>query len=165
MRIHTDLLEADIREAGRLAKVGFQRLNPKGSRVKARAFDVILSGRGRMGTRYGDNQGMQSATWDEWGVFLGILFAHDSTASAPPYYVNAEHFEWSTDGRFSDGQEVTLCRHMKWDWNGESVTKRYYVQQCAKCGTLKRTLAAGVPWSVIGGVPMEFVKAIAPTRS
>lgn len=142
MRIHTNLTESDILSAGVQAGVTFERLNEHGSRShRARAFDVILSGRGRRGNRYGHGD-FQSATWDQWGVFLGALYRKDPLMIAGEAYQNAEHFMWSTNNRF-DGSDFVHCYHQRWTFDGYAATNGYGVSRCTKCGTVKRWLTGG----------------------
>lgn len=140
MRIHTDLNERDIRAAAIVAGVSFTRFETHGSRKRARAFDVILTGSSTRKQNGGDEY---AATWDEWGVFLGVLYVADPMMNAT-YYENAEHFEWSTCGRFNGDEPFTHCPNHKWAFAGEPCAF-----ECTKCGATKRH----GKWSDIGSVP------------
>lgn len=152
MRLHTDkLIGAQLHDAARKAGVTFYRYQEKGSHSRNRAFDVILEGSGRTGTRYGNSGGSgagryTAATWDEWGIFLGELFRIDPQIKAT-YYHDGEHFRWATGGRFDEltaaGQHI---RH-RWNYSGESVTGAYAVRECP-CGAINRWLT-GVTWDYL----------------
>lgn len=142
MRIHTTkLTEADIVVAAIGAGARIERLDEHGSRKRARAFDVILSGKGRRGSQYNGGT-VKSATWDQWGMFLGALYRKDPLMIAGEAYVNAEHFAWSTNDRFN-GEEFEHCHHQKWEWQGTAAGGRCNAQECTKCGTVKRWLITG----------------------
>lgn len=139
MRIHTSATEADVRAAGRLARVTFARLDVYGSRTSDRAFDVILTGEssrlpngGRDGTyRYGaDND--HAATWDQWGVFLAGIFTVDIWASCPAYSDFGD-FSWQTDGRFNQGWPVDAHGDHSWG-NGREPRS----QECRRCTAVRR---------------------------
>lgn len=149
MRIHTRLDRATIEQAARSAGAGLLRLSEHGSRSAPRAFEVILSGNGITGGQYG-TLGGRSATWDEWGIFLGALYRRDAQAKAGPY-LNAEHFEWSTGGRY-DLAFTPACQHLrhKWARTGHVVTGSYAVSECA-CGAVQRWLTPGHTWADIAG--------------
>ena len=104
MRIHTSVLTmSDIHEAARVARVDFGRLNEHGSRTRARAFDVTLTGESRRRPNdRGSNPGAYAATWDQWGVFLAVLFDRDP-AMVTPYYSDRDDFERKTAYRFHGG--------------------------------------------------------------
>lgn len=55
-----------------------------------------------------------AATWDQWGVFLSVLFAHDPAMRVGgykrPYYTGSADFHFQTDGRFN--QDMVLS-HMR----------------------------------------------------
>lgn len=138
MRIHSDNLSAeDIYAAATRAGVGLYRMAPHGSRSRKRAFDVILEGSGRTGTRYGMNRDMIAATWDEWGIFLAEIFRRDAAAVVPKVYLSADHYHWVTGGRFRDLRvEDQHLRH-KWEGYDRSITGAYAVREC-KCGAVMR---------------------------
>lgn len=149
MRIHTDTLtDQDIRDAARRAGVDLYRMTVHGSRKRARAYDVILEGTGRTGTRYGQNTDMVAATWDEWGIFLAELFRRDDRLTIPRVYEDGEHFRWATAGRYDNltpaGQHV---RH-RWEHQGVAVTGSYSASDC-RCGARVRRLSYGYTWAAL----------------
>lgn len=101
MRIHTyTLTERDVYEAaGAASKFGHGRcfvanLSRHGSRSHDHAFAVNLTGDGTVNKRrvnYGTSQTRDrfdrefAATWDQWGVFLAVLFDRDPDMIAGPY--------------------------------------------------------------------------------
>ena len=198
MRIHTKLTRQDIQDAvmrsrvlgpgtaqneyrARTAKarayitgVGISALTEHGSRTHDRAFEVQLSGdssRGPNSGRYGmDDWSDKAATWDQWGLFLSVLFEVDPAArvggAKNPIYIDRDHFHWSTGGRYlgtPDDNGVSRIdaptgtfltagkgyhRQHKWTPGGSSVTGAYYVSECA-CGAIARRVAYGRSWSEI----------------
>lgn len=140
MRIHTShLSDSDIIRAGRAAGVTFERLEARGSKSRIRAFDVLLAGSGVTGGQWG-NSGKdgaapyKAATWDEWGIFLGALFAADPAAKCS-YYHDAADFHWQTGGRF---QELTPARqHIRHKWEYvQTLTGR--TQHVCACTAVRR---------------------------
>lgn len=108
-----------------------------GSRSHARAFEVRLRGNGRTGGQWG-NTDAPSATWDEWGVFLGRLYAIDpymmcGNAKAP-VYLDRDDFDYQTDYRF-DGGVIPEDTHVKHFW--DFVDR--YTQSCPKCSAVRNT--------------------------
>lgn len=141
MRIHTDqLTEQDIRDAARSAGVGLYRMNRHGSRRRSHAFDVILEGTGRTGTRYGQNLDMIAATWDEWGIFLSELFAADQTLTIPGVYEDGDHFYWVTNHRFMHLRPTDQHVRHRWGYGAISVTRDYVVVTCQRCDAVQRRL-------------------------
>jgi hypothetical protein len=145
MRIHSDSIETlDIRKAATLAAVDFTRFDLKGSRSRAQAFDVILSGNsGRQQNGGGD----EAASWDQWGIFLGHLHRLDPNLKTP-YYQGADHFVWVTAGRFTPEFSPGDChRQHKWGMNLASATGSYYVTECDRgkdpCGAVQRWMRHG----------------------
>lgn len=136
MRIHTDLTEGDIRAAGRLAGVGFERLTVHGSRTRPRAFDVILTGLSIHANHWTRSGEYRAATWDQWGVFLGALYRQDSAMVSA--YQNADHFVWSTNGRYA-GAAFEPCLLHKWNHEYDRYQTHGH-QTCTKCGAIRRWL-------------------------
>jgi hypothetical protein len=148
MRIHSDHLDArEVQKAATLAGVGFTRFSLHGSRSRAGAFDVILTGASPRNQNGGSDK---AATWDQWGVFLSTLFAVDPKM-VTPYYADAEHFHWSTGNRYA---EFNLAddhvKGHKWEFSGDSAGGGYMVHECA-CGAIRRFIHRGT-WA-------EFVAA------
>lgn len=141
MRIHSNTLDAlEIRKAARLAGVTFSRFDLKGSRKREAAFDVILSGASPRRQNGGEDF---AATWDQWGHFLGTLFAVDP-AMVTPYYESAEHFHWSTGNRYvSFDRADDHVKGHNWEWSGFTVTGSYHVSECRNCGAVRRFLTSG----------------------
>jgi len=139
MRIHSDFIEdLDVRKAARRASVDFTRFDLKGSRSRDHAFDVILTGSSSRNQNMGGPD--KAATWDEWGIFLGTLFALDP-AMVTPYYESADHFDWATGGRYRDGVlRGEAHQNHKWEWTGSSAGGNYFVHEC-QCGAIRRFLA------------------------
>lgn len=139
MRLHTDTLtERDIRQAARFAGVRFLRLEEKGSKSRVRAFIVHLAGSSPRRTQGNEDY---AATWDEWGMFFGHLFHLDPEmiARGMGRYDNAEHFHWSTVGRFK--LMIPLLQHNhRWEYSGSAATGAYWVQQCKSCPATFRVL-------------------------
>jgi hypothetical protein len=108
MRIHTDLTFDEVRNARSAAgaPIAFQTITEHASRTHARSFEIRLTGSGGRTNsgRYGAGD-FDGATWDEWGAFLGALYAADETArcggtSKRPTYADAAHFHFETGDRF-----------------------------------------------------------------
>jgi len=138
MRIHSDSVsELEVRKAATLAGVGFTRFALKGSRSRAQAFDVILTGSSTRRQNFGGPD--MAATWDEWGIFLGHLFGLDPAMVAKDAYASAEHFHWATGGRYRDGNLRPSTQHPKhtWEYTGQSAAGAYSVHECA-CGAIRR---------------------------
>ena len=109
MRIHTNLNTQQMYEVIKAsgAPIYPEILERHGSRTHDQAFEVALSGTGGHPNSggYGASSEYQAATWDEWGAFLGALYAADANARCGgsvkyPIYRNAEHFHFSTGNRF-----------------------------------------------------------------
>lgn len=73
-------------------------VTPKGSRKRARAFDVTLyvDEKDELHRRYGNSGGYGrsndvAATWDEWGVWMERLYDLDPDALIG-YYESYDHF-------------------------------------------------------------------------
>lgn len=153
MKIHSDHLDIlEVRKAATVAGVDFTRLGHKGSRSREFAFDVILTGSSPRRQNGGEDP---AATWDEWGIFLAALFTVDPDM-VTTYYESAEHFHWSTGGRFLPGnlRPSTQCTRRaghKWEWTGQAMTGSYSVHECS-CGAIRRFLT-------YGGTFAEFVYA------
>jgi len=140
MRIHSDSIESlEVRKAARLAGVQFTRFSLHGSRSREAAFDVILTGSSPRNQNFSRGDADKAATWDEWGHFLGTLFALDP-AMVTPYYSCADDFHWQTGARFHDFDLSTQhAAGHRWCYSGDSVTGSYSVHEC-KCGAIRRFL-------------------------
>lgn len=144
MRIHTDRLTmSDLFDAAKIARVEFDRLDQKGSRSRDRAFDFTLTGESR---RRPNNRGQgdpdaYAATWDQWGVFLGVLFDRDPKM-VTPYYKDAAEFDYRTDYRFNpDGNDRGRNGYEPNDMHGDH-TFRFagvpFEHPCTKCTAVQR---------------------------
>jgi hypothetical protein len=135
MRIHTDHLEyRDFHNAARKAGVWLPSITQYGSRTHARSFDVKLSGSSPYRTADGQDQ---AATWDEWGVFLAALFAHDSEARCGgikrPAYADHADFHYKTGGRFGDAA-LPFDAHPRHRWEyrpGKTFSR------CSACSAVR----------------------------
>ncbi len=96
MRIHTSLNHSDLYDAARAARVGFTTLTEHKSRSHVRAFEIKLTGSSSYRQNFGDDY---AATWDEWGIFLAVLFERDADIKTP-YYRDRNDFHWQTGERF-----------------------------------------------------------------
>jgi hypothetical protein len=147
MRIHSDSLESlDLRKAATMAAVDFTRFDLKGSRSRAQAFDVILTGNSGRRQNGGADE---AASWDQWGIFLGHLFRLDPNLKTP-YYIDGDHFVWVTGGRFTPDFATSDChRAHKWGFSHTNVTGAYRVMECEGsqrnpgCGAVQRWILSG----------------------
>lgn len=143
MHLHSDfLIHSDLNRARRIAGVGFTRLEEKGSRSRDRQFDIILTGSSPRNQNMGGPD--KAATWDEWGIFLGVLFNIDPAAHTAKHgYESGPHFHWSTGNRFAHPL-TPKARHGQhhWEWAGHTATGSYTVHEC-ECGALMRRMLSG----------------------
>ena len=166
MRIHTETLTAkDIYNAARAAGATVETSSLHGSRTHDHAFEVKLTGNSRRrpnrgsygvdrdayafevkltgnsrrrpnGGSYGADRDAYAATWDQWGVFLGLLFDQDTTMRTP-YYASGGDFDYRTDGRFSglDPENITIPLNHDHTFRYQGVPRE---QGCTKCDTIQR---------------------------
>lgn len=123
MRIHTRLTAPQMATTLHdMPGVAFYRLSEHGSRTHTRAFEVILSG---TSNHRGFHNDYTSATWDEWGIFLGRVFRADPHAKAGDVYANRRDFLRKTGKRYTNTftSEQQHRRH-RWEWNGGGVNER-----------------------------------------
>ena len=143
MRLHSDHIDPlEIRKAASLAGVSFTRFTTHGSRSKEHGYDVILTGSSPRRQNQGEDY---AATWDEWGIFLGTLYAVDADMLAGRGgYQSADHFHWSTGNRYIPGVLSLADQHRshKWEWAGDSATGSYHMSECG-CGAVRRFLHRG----------------------
>lgn len=142
MKLHTDTLtERDFYDAARIARVDFSRLDRKGSRSRDHGFDFTLTGESRRrpnaGTGPGDHIGPDdyAATWDQWGVFLSILFDRDPNATCAAYD-GADDFHVRTDDRFDNNGNSNVVDYWPNDAHGDHRFEYAGVpfqQECSKC--------------------------------
>jgi len=146
MRIHTDTLtHADILDFTRAHGMTtvYATVSQHGSRTRARAFEVKLSGtsgRRQNSGSYGPRTDEQAATWDEWGMFLDALFDADPAAIVgtvkSPTYAGREHFHAVTTDRYKTLDAASQHPSHTWDWDHGMAT-------CRKCeAVVDRDVAA-----------------------
>lgn len=106
MRIHSNTLSAiDIFEAARISRTTLT-WSTQGSRIRERSWDVTLTGESkRRPNDRGRHQSWEfAATWDQWGVFLAVLFDRDPEALCGtvkrPAYADRADFHRKTGDRF-----------------------------------------------------------------
>ena len=137
MRIHSDSLTTlNMYEAARLARVEFGRCEEKGSRARKRAWDVTLTGESRRRPN-GGNRGAgddYAATWDQWGVFLSVLFALDPNMKTP-YYADADDFHARTSDRFDVMDFWPSDAHGDHTFRFNGTPRQ---QECTKCSATQR---------------------------
>lgn len=145
MRIHTDSLTAsDIYAAAAHAGGGDYRTSPvlvdvteHGSRKRARAFNVSLTGTSSRRTN-GGNRGAgddYAATWDEWGMFLAELFRRDPDATIPGAYDTSGDFDYKTGCRFdtlTPAEQHGGSGH-RWEFTGTPGAR-----SCKTCDAVQR---------------------------
>jgi hypothetical protein len=149
MRIHTDSLTiSDIYAATKNAgpRVDVE-VRQHGSRSRARAFNVTLTGTSPRRTNSGKRGAgdEHAATWDEWGMFLAELFRRDPNAVAPNAYESGEHFRWVTGARFDNLTPAYQHGGAGHRWSGAypNATGTYYVVECTSCEAIMRRMEYG----------------------
>lgn len=149
MRLHSNTITPEhIANAAQRAHVTVPVLRKHGSKKRARAFEIQLSGNGITGGQFGSLD-YRSATWDEWGIFLAALYTQDPNMVAGTAYLNREHFEWSTANRYDALAPESQCKRHKWENAGTSIGGAYSVAECARCGAYRRWVASGHTWAEI----------------
>ena len=141
MRVHTNLSRDQV-VACVPAGVTIHHMSEHGSRSRPRAFNVVLEGSSIYGGQFG-NQDYSAGTWDEWGIFLGALFALDPAAHVGKTYLDADHFHWVTGDRYRAEAGLTVANQHKrhnWDYKGVAVTGSYLVHEC-RCGAIMRRMS------------------------
>lgn len=140
MRIHTNTLtESDIYAAARAARATVEYLSKRGSRTHDHAFEVKLTGNSRRrpnGGSYGADRDAYAATWDQWGVFLGLLFDTDDTMRTT-YDADAGAFGYRTDWRFAglDPENIEIPLNHDHTFRFAGIPRE---QECVKCGAVTR---------------------------
>lgn len=144
MRFHTDTLtESDVYMAADELPGVRVTVMELGSRSRARAFEVKLTGtsnrRVNPGTSDGSYWGVgrdHAATWDEWGIFIANLFDMDNNMFAGtakhPVYANIYDFHHQTGERFYNLTAEQQHKNHRWDYdmtNGEHA---------CQCGAVRR---------------------------
>ena len=132
MRIHTDTLRiTDLRVAELKAGVEL-RWKRHGSRSRSHAYEIKLRGNSKRRPNFYDDDGSFAATWDQWGVFLGYLFALDPDMVAGPYS-DEYRFHYMTQGRFDLDWDAAIPFPLDHDHRFRFAGVPYY-QTCTKCG-------------------------------
>lgn len=153
MRIHTNTLtRVDVLEAAAAADAVAVALIDHGSRKRDHAFDVKLEGSETTRSRRRPNGGPSgvgtgyAATWDQWGVFLAVLFERDPS-TLTTYDADVEHFARRTGGRFTQRALVMgsglgyIAAGFPSDYHGDHVFRYAGViaaQSCTKCSAVQR---------------------------
>lgn len=133
MRIHTNTLtNSDVHRAAATARVTLDRFTSHGSRSRARAFDITLQGESSRHQNGGDGK---AATWDQWGVFLSILFAADEDLTIPRIYEDVEQFDFRTMRRFDAPGVFPSDSHGDHRFEYAGVP---YMQSCKHCTASQR---------------------------
>lgn len=178
MKLHSDTLTADdidnaayraslavqLDGTRPVAPIGVARCDQRGSRKRARSFDVILTGDATHRNNAGPNGGHDSraASWDQWGLFLADLFNIDPSLTVPGVYVDAEHFHWATGNRYGVGYAGhpvrpgdvdrpfivgdDYHRRHKWEFGLTVATGAYVCHRCENCEASTRRVLPGHTW-------------------
>lgn len=117
MRIHSDVISytQTIRNAAHAAGTRCEILNPHGSRKRANAFEVQLSGSSRYSAQSGQ---WKAATWDEWGNVIDALFKIDPKAIIG-YYDGRDDFITKTQSEYDRNLRYVQRPNMTAPWLGE----------------------------------------------
>lgn len=135
MKIHTDkLAPVDVYDAARIARVHLDTFDDSGSRSRDHAFNIKLQGESRRRPNFG-GEGF-AATWDQWGVFLSVLFDRDPEM-VTPYYADKGAFHQATDWRFTRQGDSYWPSDAHGDHHFEG-TGVPYVNACSKCTAVRR---------------------------
>jgi hypothetical protein len=167
MRLHTDHLSPrDLYTAAWAAGAEVEEITTHGSRSRDHGLSVHLSGDAPYRPNRHHDGDVHAATWDQWGVFFGILFERDPRmiAGGPKGYVGAEDYRWQTGDRFltADDESATGYTHRvpamhrvhRWEFGGESITGAYAIHGCRGCPAIRRFLIGALTREDIGlGVP------------
>lgn len=157
MRIHTKLTFGDLQDANKASRTYMARNTKSGSRTRDHKFDVILSGsssRHMNSGQYGalDIGDGMAATWDEWGIFLGTLFARDPFMHCWAY-MGAEDFNQQTGDRFRYAAPngiaeaeaylasitwANQCPNHKWKHDWSDPYEKVSCSTCQKCGATRQ---------------------------
>ena len=128
MRIHTDTLTAsNVQTAATTARVTLDRFTEHKSKSRDHAFDITLQGESK---RHQNGGTGKAATWDQWGVFLAVLFDMDDSLSIPRAYAHDSDFHYKTANRFA------AIGHFPHDAHGDHKFEYVgtpYSQTCKKC--------------------------------
>lgn len=118
MRFHSDILTADkvakiVRETD--APVYVNVLTDHRSRSRKNGIELKLFGSSSHYPNFGRNSyGDMAATWDEWGMVIGAMFAADPEMTCRAYD-GADDFHYQTDSRFASDLPLQE-RHKRHKW-------------------------------------------------
>lgn len=151
MRLHSNHnLAGAIARAAKVAGAEVFDVIHNDSRSHDHGFTVKLTGDAPNRPMHWDRDrdgDVRAASWDQWGVFLSVLFDVDRDmvvgSVSNPIYAHVYDFDRKTNGRFSttrvDGFRVGPARtpedmHNRhtWDYKGELVTGDG-IFRCRKC--------------------------------
>jgi hypothetical protein len=156
MKIHTDRLTAsDIYSAALTARVDVIDLEESGSKSHERKFSFRLEGESNRRPNFGTarvdrfDRPERAATWDQWGVFLAILFYTDAerTFEVSRNMMTDRHedivgFAHRTQGRFTPVKRYLTPGGAGWldywpadahgdhSWTQDGTP---YQRQCRRC--------------------------------
>ena len=133
MRFHGDNLDtAKLWVANNNAGTDME-YTEHGSKSRARAFDVHLTGSSKRRPNRRSDPDAYAATWDQWGVFIAALFVLDRTLTIPRAYKDEREFHLRTDSRFVRGWPEDAHGDHTFRWNGVP-----FEQTCTKCSAVTR---------------------------
>jgi len=140
MRFHTSSTvdSSVIDNAATVAGVTLETATEHRSRTHDKAWEIKLSGNS---SRMSNGNDYRAATFDEWGVFIEMLYRTDPLMSTRDYF-DYHHFVWTFGDRYAkliDGTAKDHKQH-KWSFKGFSVTNSYSVQECTNkdCSAILR---------------------------
>ena len=121
MRIHSNLPEHEfvdtLNDARKASGVRFEKRTWHGSRTHERAVEVLLEGESGRAANNRHSHYVEAATWDQWGIFLAVLYEADPTIlcglATYPTYANDEDFNNKTGARFdrcAGGESTVLSQ-------------------------------------------------------
>ena len=100
MRLHTDTIETPNALRALLPEGVYAYITPKGSRKRARAFEVTLyvPCKDDLHRRFGNSGGYGAsddvaATWDEWGLFFVALYEVDPLWTCDYYPTERDFYD------------------------------------------------------------------------
>ena len=127
MKLHSDILTRDdVTTAARKADMILETFGQGGSRSRKNSFTVIASGNS---TRNAMSNEFKAATWDQWGVFLGILFDIDPLLHTGKHgYEDAVDYHNKTDDRFSSARRDQI--DVKSKHNHKWINAGAYYSEC-----------------------------------
>lgn len=150
MRIHTNALPGHVLGLHRDIDGVSADVQVHGSRTHRYGLEVQLSGSGyrRNSGHYGASDEI-GATWDEWGIWLNLLFELDpgarvgrdfSSNGGRPIYANREDFHHCTDERYKTLKVADQHRRHTWRWETDG-----YGRSVCKCGAAQYPSNAANP--------------------